>query len=398
MANVDRTSRDPRLVPAHLGRIELRPGHRPVSYDPIERGRAGARRFNPPPRGVAGAFFELEAYRRLGGPVQRALEVMLALVPDRAGDAQRLIELPAFAELSPDERLALLSPPKPDRLDRALWLLENPIWSALAGDKRSLFALDARVQSALIAQFEHFLVRKTGECLLRTLDADWFHDLDASDQIRALKVIAYASSQLTGASFESSGISQRRIIENTLDSLLPPTARFRLEFEDLPSEPTSSIAGLRRLPGTVVLNRNLIPDDDRHLGAGARGRDAEHVGLTTLVHEVNHLCNQIPTGATYAAFQDEYRAWFVGFVAFMSRFPSRIESLSRVKELLSNPAYAELQQALDGGGPESEQILRFLQAFGDLDSREALLALQIDNFVALAPLPDPMLDVNNGAS
>src|SRR5262245_34971365 len=96
-----------------------------------ERGRRGARRYNPPSRSVDPSFYQKESFARLDEPVQSALRVILAMVPDRASDAQALIENGNFTALSTEEQLALLSPPKPDRLDHAIAVRQPPGWPAL---------------------------------------------------------------------------------------------------------------------------------------------------------------------------------------------------------------------------------------------------------------------------
>jgi hypothetical protein len=206
---------------------------------------------------------------------------------------------------------------------------------------------------------------------------------DHEDQVRAAKIIAYASSAISGATFDDMGYSQKKIIEGSIASLIGPSPRYDLRFDDLPFDDRDTVAGTVEFPRTLILNRNAIPPNDRPIF----GQRQEHVALATLVHEVNHLDNQIPEGPTYASFMDEYRAWFVAFVAFMSRFPTKIEGLYRVKELLTNPAYDELQRALAAGNGESDQILAFARNFGDVHTRDEILALELDNMVISAPLP-----------
>ena len=116
-----------------------------------------------------------------------------------------------------------------------------------------------------------------------------------------------------------------------------------------------------------------------------------------MVHEVNHLRNGIEVGPNYAAFQDEYRAWYVGFVAFMSRLPTKKEALERIKILFSDPDYADIQKAVQTDNPESQKILAFVGKFGTEEKIAEILAAEVDNFVAMAPLPDPVLNMTNAA-
>src|SRR5262245_22507194 len=86
-------------------------------------------RFNPPGRGLDPAFYAEPSFVSLEEPVQAALKVILALVPARASDAKQLIEDSTFTSLSAAEQKALLSPPKPDRLDHALAMIAQPMLS-----------------------------------------------------------------------------------------------------------------------------------------------------------------------------------------------------------------------------------------------------------------------------
>jgi hypothetical protein len=361
----------------------------------VDRGRRAARLLNPAPRAVDPEFFGAEPFIDLAEPVQTALRVILALVPHRAGDAKRLIEDASFGALTPDEQYALLRPPRPDRLEAALAMLSHPGWYSLPEEKLPLLELDPKTRSSMLSQLEHFPSLATGRYFVELARTPWFREMSPEDRVRSAKIIAFASSAISGSTFEDLGVSQRKIIENSVESLVGPTPRFDLVLRDLPFDEHETVAGQAVHPRTLILNRLAIPADDRPIA----GVKQEHVALMTLVHEVNHLANQIPEGPTYASFQDEYRAWFVAFVAFMSRMPTRIEGLTRVKELFANPSYADIQQALDGGGDEAAKIVAFMRGFGrDLDTRDRIAAYQPDtNLVLSAPLPEPMLEMNNGS-
>jgi hypothetical protein len=345
------------------------------------------RLLEPAPTTVDPQLYKSADFSRLGKQVQGILRGVLAQAPDRQGSVARLVELEAFKALSAAEQKALLSPPLPERLDQALLILESPVWSLLAGDKAPLFKLPMPTQRAILAQQTRYLVKPVATSLMAVASGDWLKRLSEDDQLRAVKVVAYAASQLVGASEDGGELSQKAIIRRTLDGLTTP-GRFRITFEDLPAGDEGAVAGLRRLPGTVVLNRNLVAADVKSIGEGSLGHKEQHVGLITVVHEVDHLIRAVPVGETYAAFQDEYRAWYVGMVAFRGTPPTMIEGLTRCRELITSDEYSDIAAALDNGGPEAAKVVAFLRKFGPVTDRASIMRLEIDNYVALAPPPD----------
>lgn len=256
------------------------------------------------------------------------------------------------------------------------------------------------LQRAVLVQLEHAASRRVARDLGRLLEAEWWAALDYEDAIRAVRVVAYASACADGAQLpaavESGEPCRRTILDGTLDSLLPPRGRFTLGFADLPhDEGESVVAGTCMLPATAVLNRRVIAACDARLGQGPAGDLEVRVGLATLVHEVNHLHQAVAPGPTYAAFQAEYRAWLVDFVAEVDRLPWRVEALDRCRELLTSPRYPALAQAVTSGSPESARILAFLRAFGPVQRLDDLLVLPRDGWLEPAPLPRPLGNLTN---
>lgn len=254
------------------------------------------------------------------------------------------------------------------------------------------------LQRAVLGQLEHAASRRVARDLGRLLEAGWWAALEHDDAIRAVRVVAYASACADGARLPSAGGEpcRRTILDGTLDSLLPPRGRFTLGFADLPhDEGESVVAGTCVPPVTAVLNRRVIAACDARLGQGPAGGLEVRVGLATLVHEVHHLHQPVAPGPTYAAFQAEYCAWLVDFVAEVDRLPWRVEALDRCRELLTSPRYPALAQAVTSGSPECARILAFLRAFGPVQRLEDLLALPRDGWLEPAPLPRPRVDLTN---
>jgi hypothetical protein len=256
-------------------------------------------------------------------------------------------------------------------------------------------ALGPHLRRAVLGHLEHVASRRVARDLGRLLEASWWDGLDDQDRIRAIRVVAYVSACADGAPAEGTEVCRRTILDNTLDSLLPPRGCFGLGFADLPRVGETIVAGFRVAPATVVLSRQAIACGDERLGAGPHGSLEARVGLATLVHEVNHLHNLTPPGPTYQAFQDEYRAWYVDFVAQVARPPRRVEALDRCRELLTSSCYAELGHAVAEGSVHGERILGFLRAFGAVQRVEDVLALPRDGFMEAAPLPRPRLNMSN---
>lgn len=273
---------------------------------------------------------------------------------------------------------------------------DHPLLRLLQPHPARWLALAPALRAAVLGQLEHFASRRVAGDLARLLAAPWWAALDRDDAIRAARVVAHMSACADGAPREAEDPCCRRtILDHTLDSLLPPRGCFVLGFEDLPLEHDSVVAGLRLPPATVVLNRRAIAAGDARLGAGPQGWLEARVGTATLVHEVNHLHNLVPPGPTHEAFMDEYRAWYVDFVADTGRAPRRVDALDRCRELLTSPCYAYLRQAAAGGGEHGERILAFLREFGPLTRWQDVLALPRDRFDEPAPLPRPRANMTN---
>ena len=271
---------------------------------------------------------------------------------------------------------------------------DHPLWPALAVDRERFFSLPVAMRGAVLQLFELSPARKAGRALGQLIEAPWFYSLDEPDQIRAMRVVSYLAASGEGARPQPGPVSRGRIIENTLGLLLGPKPVMSLVFEDLPFGARDLVAGMRRLPSTIVLNRRAIGAQLLRLGEDRSASVERRVGTCTLVHEANHLCNPTPVGPTFAAFMDEYRAWLVDFVVFADRAPRMVEGWQRCCDLLTQPRYADVGAVADQ--PKAhERVLGFLRYFGDFRSITDAIEGRVDDFVTLAPLPDPIGDLEN---
>ncbi len=269
---------------------------------------------------------------------------------------------------------------------------EPPLsWLWGPGPRGRWLALPPRLRRAVLGQLEHHASQRVALDLGRLLDAPWWTRLPIDDAIRAARVVAHASSCADGAPPEPRALCRRTILDHALASLLPPHGRFALRFSDLPVDGETVVAGLCAPPATVVLNRRMIAAADEPLGQGPGGWVETRVGVSTLAHEIQHLVSRVPPGPTHAAFLDEYRAWYVGFVAEAARPPRRVEALDRCRQLLTSPRYA-FARAFGRGSAHGERILEFLRALGPVERWQDVLALPRDGFHEPAPLPWPCCD------
>ncbi|MCB9716223.1 MAG: hypothetical protein H6712_20320 [Myxococcales bacterium] len=272
---------------------------------------------------------------------------------------------------------------------------EHPLRAALAVDPDRWGSLPAALRGAILRLFEQSPARSAGRDLGRLVSTPWFSALTPEDRLRAVKVVAALSAGQEGWRPSEGPLCARRIIANTLGALLGPDAPFSLSFEALPAGDEGVVAGLRRAPGTVVLNRRAIAADDRRLGLGSPIE--RRVGTCTLVHEVNHLCNPTVVGPSYEAFMDEYRAWMVDYLVFAGRPPAAAAGLERCQQVLTRPAYAAIGRLLEHE-PERARVLAFLRRFGAFATVEEALVGPGGDLVAAAPLPDPPGNLDNDAT
>ena len=355
------------------------PGHLPATV--TETSGTDDPPSNPPPVTTGGApsaenwnrfrarapqvstdFFEQPAFTELHDRVQLSLKALLGLRPDRADDVQRLIEDEAFSSLPEQAQRAVFKSGKPEELDHILTVLGHETWPELDDPKHDLLYLDQGVQLSILDQSNHYYDPHTDQYLLKMIRTEWFLGMDAPDQLRATKLIALLSSKLEDATFEEEGVSQREIVEATLDALFPPSGTMAIRFEDLPLENGVGMTGYPEFPSTVVLNRNAVTADDQLAGHREGGNVEAWVALKTVPHEVTHLRYPTDPEPTYEAFMDEYRAWFNAWVVAHESFPPKSEALAWIENLLTEPRYAYIAEAARTPGPR-EEIEVFLGNF-----------------------------------
>ena len=232
-------------------------------------------------------------------------------------------------------------------------LLENDDFAALSGDERT----------AVLSQVSNYPDSRSVENIERMLAKDWFSDMDFGDKQRALKLIAYLSQHDGG---------DRTIVDNTLDRFLDPDSGYTLDFSE------NDAYGSAGDDGDFHLNPDYVDDGNGALDVG--NGDTEHLVEHTIAHEVSHLVNGDETDQTFDYLNQEYRAWYVGFMAEHGRPPSNEEALERW-EFFLNPdgGYADYSHGIDRWGPipntdgaldKSDEAEKIFEMLSDLTGLE----------------------------
>lgn len=192
-------------------------------------------------------------------------------------------------------------------------LIEDKKFSELsAGDK-----------TAVLSQAKNYPDSRSVSNMERTLQKEWFQDQDGGDKQRSLKLVAHLSQHDSG---------DRAIIDNTLNRFLSPDSDYELDWKAIPDEGGNTTYGYAD-DETLTLNANKVPADNNRVS----GSDAEAVIENTTAHEVSHLVNGDETNQTFDYLNEEYRAWYVGYMAENGKPPSNEEAADRWEYFL-NPS------------------------------------------------------------
>ena len=228
--------------------------------------------------------------------------------------------------------------------------------------------LSAEEKTAVLSQVSNYPESAVAANIERLLARDWFQDQSFEDKQRSLKVIAQMSADDGG---------DRTILDNTLNRLLDPGSDYALKWEDKAPDSNGNIT-LGWNPNDshdVYLNSRLMSADNGPVD----GSDETALGLNTLPHEISHAINDDGTDQTFHYLNEEYRAWYVGFQAEHGRPPSNEEALERWEYFL-NPdgGYAEYAHGIerdlwwdtDGALDKSEEAEQIFQLLSDLTGLE----------------------------
>lgn len=210
---------------------------------------------------------------------------------------------------------------------------------------RRFTELGSDTQTAVLSQVRNYPDARSVHNLERLVQKDWFRSMSLQDQQRSLATIAFLS-QYDGG--------DRTIIDNTLDRFLDPASTHQFDWTKTGTAYGS--AGTR----DFHFNRRYLRAGNDPIDRG--NDDTLHMVTHTAPHEVNHIVNNDRVAQTAEYFQQEYRAYFVGFRAQHGRDPTRAEVLGRVRHLLTDTdgAYNNIRLAL-ADPVEGPKIVAFMQ-------------------------------------
>lgn len=280
-----------------------------------------------------------------------------------------IYQTPQLQALSPQDREAVLQalsgkpPIAQEKIDRALDLLDaaknlspadhkavidaftagraDPTFCAnlqkLINDPK-FTSLNAAERTAVLSQVKNYPDPRSVSNITRLLHKDWFRDQKLDDKQRSLKLVGRLSEYMHG---------DRKIVDNTLNQLLDAGSDFRLNWQN------------ENWPKThygAAGNNKLTLNGDDLINAGndpmKENEDSDHVTFHTVAHEINHLVNHDTAteeeagGAnTFQEFNNEYRAWCVGFQAQHGISPSREQAMEQRIRLQLDPKSAYGQKA-----------------------------------------------------
>lgn len=327
---------------------------------------------------VAEAFRDAQGDPAVTADLQKQIADPSFQALDAAGKTAKLTE---FVLLRSPEFEALSS--SDQQLVRDALAAREPGDTALPASIKQLIEsenfdkLGADEKTAVLSQVKNYPDARSVENIERMLAKDWFSDMDLGDKQRALKLIAYLSQHDSG---------DRTIIDNTLDRFLDPDSDYTMDFSE------NDAYGSAGDDGDFHLNPDYVDDGNGALDVG--NGDTEHLVEHTIAHEVSHLVNGDETDQTFDYLNEEYRAWYVGFMAEHGRPPSNEEALERW-EFFLNPdgGYADYSHGIerdwwfdtDGALDKSEEAEKIFQMLSDLTGLE----VNADNYRdVLASDPD----------
>src|SRR5262249_12753154 len=278
---------------------------------------------------------------------------------DEFDSAINLAGSPQFQALSEDDAALVLDGLKAAKgntayADNVKTLLADPKFKALDSDE----------QTAVLSQVKNYPDARSVANIDRMLQKDWFNSQDIEDKQRSLKVVAYLSQHDGG---------DRKVVDNTLNRFLDPASDYKLVWKDYDMSGDHITYGEGTdANNTLYLNRGLLNPDNKKM---VEVEETEHLTLSTVPHEVNHIINKDHPANNYKYFEAEYRAWYVGFKAQFGRVPTNQEAMEqRITWQLDKDSFY---------GPYSAEALKKpaeAQKFYDLLSKMSGQKVNADNW------------------
>lgn len=217
-----------------------------------------------------------------------------------------------------------------DLRKEARGLLRADVATAL-GARFALLRPD--VQEAVVDTVSACPSAKALPTLKRLLAAPWFGAATAETQ----RVLAFCLGYAANVAERSTVEQQRRLLTNTVEQVL--SGAIPAEARDLGPR----IYG-QAMPSEISLNSTVYRlEADLQPSAALR-----HLALHTLAHEVSHVLSGQRVERSVAYFEEEYRAFSVGFLGEFGRLPNQREGAEHAAYLLTatDGAYAYIAEGL----------------------------------------------------
>jgi len=209
-------------------------------------------------------------------------------------------------------------------------------------------------KTAVLSQTKNYASASSVANIDRLLQKNWFRAEGLGDKQRTLKVIGRLSQYATG---------DRQVIDNTLDKLLDPNSRIKVEWKKYPTDGKSGTTWgeMDEQKNVLSLHNGVITADNNSIPETG---DPDEFALTVIPHEVSHSVNPTPVGPTFKNFEDEYRAWYVGFKAQHGRPPTNQEAMEQRISWQLNPDSPYGKNSLPAlkNPKEAEKFYHFLES------------------------------------
>ena len=302
-----------------------------------------------------------KGFDQLSNAEQKRMLDALKASPDDAqlaGGLGKMAGSPAFRNSSDAVKDSVVdtiskNPPATDaKVDSTLGLIGSPNFTKLADSDKKLItdglaaakanpkyadnvknlvgdpkfqALKPEEKTAVLSQVKNYPDPRSVANIDRMLQKDWFTTQDLADKQRSLKMVGYLSQYDKG---------DRKVVDNTLEKFLGAKSDYQLVWKEYKDKAGSGTTYGEGDDKTLWLNKGLMAADNNKM---VENDTTNHLVLSTVPHEVNHLLNGDKVASTYKYFEAEYRAWYVGFKAQNGREPTNQEAMEQRLSWQLNP-------------------------------------------------------------
>ncbi|MBL8956758.1 MAG: hypothetical protein JNK82_38650 [Myxococcaceae bacterium] len=244
------------------------------------------------------------------------------VTPNKVATAKALISAPGFKSMAPENQKLALETLAKTGFNRFIGKSLERLVNAPSFNQAQ--KVD---QTAMLSQAKNYPNTASIGNIERLSGKLWFASQSHEDKARTLKTIAYMSDPSRG---------DRTIINNTLEKILGPDAKFDIQWVDHQGRK----AGHAVDSDTMQLDYSYATPDN---GPGVQSK-LDWVGNRTVPHEVNHLLSNYKVESSYKFVEDEYRGWYVGVQAQLGRPPTKAEAAAYFKN-----AYIDDMLGIYGG-------------------------------------------------